>query len=88
MYDAKNNFHVFGGNWQCGHCVRDKFPFSDVNNDDLLDLAGDSLAKKTFLPEFSVDDKLKLLLSHSDRSNWYAHSCESESDQPDNYGQT
>ncbi len=85
LNDPKNSFHSFKGNWQCEICMKDKFPFSEIDDKTLRDLSCDFAAKKgKFSPEFSIDDKLKLLLSYSSKSNWYAHVCDNETDPLDN----
>ena len=54
--------------------MKNKFPFVEIDNDTLFELSDNSLTKKLeFSPEFSIDDKLKILLSHSSESNWYNH---------------
>ena len=66
--------------------MKDKFPFLEIDNDTFADLFDNSLLKKgTFFPEFSIDDKLKLLLSYSSKSNWYAHICEDEVNPHDSF---
>merc|ERR1739848_915545 len=61
IIDPSNSFSAFKGNWQCGKCMRDKFPFFDIVTDELLDLFNDPVANKgKFSPEFTIDDKLKL----------------------------
>ena len=27
------DFHNYQGNWQCGVCIRETFPFADIDND-------------------------------------------------------
>ena len=79
--DPKNSFSAFKGNWQCEKCARDKFPFFDTKTDDLIELFTDPLANKgKFSPEFLINDKLKLLLSASNSSNWHAHICDEDAD--------
>ncbi len=86
LIDPKNTFHSFKGNWQCENCMKDKFPFCEIDNDSLAHIFENSLPKKEkFSPEFSIDDKLKLLLSYSSKSNWYAHVCDNETDPHDNF---
>ena len=82
--DAKNTFHLFRGNWQCITCMRYKFPFTDIDNDSLLELATPTGSQKV-LHEFSIDEKLKLLLSHSSKTNWYAHVSNTETDPHDSF---
>ncbi len=66
--------------------MKDKFPFLEIDNDTFADLFDNSLRKKgTFSPEFSIDDKLKLLLSYFSKSNWYAHICEDEVNPHDSF---
>ena len=78
--DPKNTFHLFKGKWQCKNCIRNKFPFSDIDNNSLLELTGNSLSKNSKnYAEFPIDEKLKLLLSQS-HSNWYAHTTSDEWD--------
>ena len=76
--DAKNTFHMFKGNWQCINCMRYQFPFVDIDNDSLIDLSNPPETKKAILNEYSIDDKLKLLLSYSSKTNWYAHVSNTE----------
>ena len=86
LRDPKNSFHVFKGNWQCENCMKDKFPFIELDNDSLFDLFDDPFSKKKDLStEFSIDEKLKILLSQSSKSNWYAHTCSFEDDPGENH---
>ena len=79
--DCKNTFHLYKGRWQCKNCVKDKFPFSELDNNSLLELAENSLENTKKFSEYSVDDKMKLLLSQSYSSNWYAHITTDDWDQ-------
>ena len=86
LSDPRGTFHTFKGKWQCESCTRDQFPFFDVDDEILTDLSDDPLAQRgKFSPDFSLDDKLKLLLSYSSKSNWYAHVCDTDSDPHDNF---
>ena len=81
LRDPKNSFHTFKGNWQCENCMKDKFPFYELDDNSLSDLLEDpSSNKKDISKEFSIDEKLKLLLSQSSKSNWYAHTSNIEDD--------
>ena len=85
--DPKNSFHTFKGNWQCENCMKDKFPFFELTKNDLFDLIEDpSSNKRDISSEFSIDEKLKLLLSHSSKSNWYAHTSNIEDDPGECHG--
>ena len=83
--DPKNTFHSYKGNWQCHNCMTNKFPFIDVDDSTLTELFCNLPEKRVFSSDFSLDDKLKILLSHSSKSNWYAHTCSNESDPHDNF---
>ncbi len=86
LSDPHTTFHTFKGKWQCACCMKDQFPFYDVDNDTLINLSDDPpIQKAKFSPEFSLDDKLKLLLSYSSKSNWYAHVCDNELDPHDSF---
>ena len=67
--------------------MKNKFPFAEIDDDTLFELSCNSLTRKCeFLPEFSIDEKLKILLSHSSKSNWYDHiSDDHETDPYDNF---
>ena len=41
--DCKNTFHLYKGRWECKNCVKDKFPFSELDNKSLQELAENSL---------------------------------------------
>ena len=72
--DPKRNFHQFRGNWQCSKCMSYQYPFSNVDQNSILELAFNSnirTSEKKFKPEVTIDDKLKLMLSYSKQSPWY-----------------
>ena len=53
------------------------YPFTDIDTKVLSDLTFNSntlTSEKKFQPEISVDEKLKLMLSYSKQSPWYAYS--------------
>ena len=86
IVDPKNSFHLYKGNWECENCMKDKFPFYEIDDHTLLDeFDNQNSLKGRFSSEFSIDEKLKLLLSYSSKSNWYAHIHESDSDPNDNF---
>ena len=76
--DPKITFHLFKGNWKCSKCLKDQFPFTEIDNDTLIDLVDIPEQKTNFSSEYSIDDKLKLLLSCSSKSNWYDHVRDNE----------
>ena len=76
--DPKNSFHTFKGNWQCETCMKNKFPFHDLTDSDFSDLHENPLALTIDISSKSVDEKLKLLLSLNSKSNWYAHTCNTD----------
>ena len=65
--------------------MTNKFPFNDVDDSTFTELFSYHPEEKVFFSEFSLDDKLEILLSHSSKSNWYAHTCNNESDPHDNF---
>ena len=70
------NFHLYRGNWQCQKCMKNNFPFLDLQNKPLQELQfNSSLVErvKKFKPEVTIDEKLKLMLSYSKQSPWYAY---------------
>ena len=74
-------FKHFKGNWQCANCIRDTFPFVDIKNDLLQDLSfnsGEIKQPKKFNPKVKIEDKLKLMLSYSKHSPWYAYTHPNE----------
>ena len=74
-------FHLFRGNWQCKSCTTTNFPFTNIDDDSLQELKFNSIATPTtkkFHPETTVDDKLKLMLSYSKQSPWYAYTHPNE----------
>ena len=78
--NPNNSFHTYKGNWQCETCMKNKFPFYDLADNDLVDLTRTSPPPRDISSEFTVDEKLKLLLSFSSKSNWYAHTCNTDLD--------
>ena len=69
--DPKNTFHLFKGKWQCSKCMKDKFSFHDIDDESVTDLSFTPVnSKKRVLAEFSIDDKLKMLLTFSSKTNW------------------
>ena len=75
------NFHLFRGNWQCQKCMRNNFPFNDLENKPLYELRfNSSLVQKEnkFVPEVTISEKLKLMLSYSKQSPWYAYTHPNE----------
>ena len=80
--DCKNNFHLYKGNWQCKNCYKDKFPFSDLDNKSFIELAATN-RPPIKNREYPIDEKLKLLLSQTHVSNWYAHNSPNKWDHPD-----
>ena len=85
LRDAKNTFHLHKGNWQCDTCMRDKFPFFDMDDNTRIDLYDDISDTKKFSTEFSIDEKLKILLSQSSKHNWYVHNSDLENDPHDSF---
>ena len=70
-------FHVYKGNWQCQQCISSNFPFTIVDNNELYDFlifnSNDNNKPKKFKPVVSIQDRLKLMLSYSKQSPWYAY---------------
>ena len=60
--------------------MKNKFPFYDIENDDLINLTRTYPPPRDVSSEFTVDEKLKLLLSFRSKSNWYAHTCNADLD--------
>ena len=56
--DAKNTFQLFKGNWQCATCMREKYPFFDIDNESLSELSILPTPKNSVLTEYSIDEKL------------------------------
>ena len=75
------NFHLYRGNWQCQNCMKHNFPFMDLQEKPLQELQyNSSLIErvKKFKPEITIDEKLKLMLSYSKQSPWYAYTHPNE----------
>ena len=56
--------------------MKDNFPFLDLQNKPLQELQFNSSLverEKKFKPEVTIDEKLKLMLSYSKQSPWYAY---------------
>ena len=73
--NANRNFHEFRGIWQCENCLSSNFPFTSTDHNTLLEISFNSGSKpnKKFSPEVTIDEKLKLMLSYSKQSPWYAY---------------
>lgn len=82
--DHRNTFHLYKGNWQCKKCHKDKFPFSDLDQSDFINLGAADKPAAPKYSEYSIDEKLKILLSQAHSSNWYAHNTPDKWDHPDN----
>ena len=75
------NFHLYRGNWQCQKCTKNNFPFSELDQSSLQERNFNSSQlekEKKFKPEVSVSEKLKLMLSYSKQSPWYAYTHPNE----------
>ena len=53
--NTKNTFYQYYGNWQCSICAKDKFPFHNLKEGELIDLYYEPKQKLTQ----SVDIRLK-----------------------------
>ena len=74
-------FHLHRGNWQCQKCTKNNFPFSELDQSSLQEMNFNSSQlekEKKFNPEVSVSEKLKLMLSYSKQSPWYAYTHPNE----------
>ena len=74
--NPKRDFHLYQGNWKCNKCMSIQFPFFNVDKDDLLDFSYNTsvpTVEKRFQPEVTIEEKLKLMLSYSKDSPWYAY---------------
>ena len=82
--NPKQTFHLYKGNWKCDTCLAElpiPFTFTDYNT--ILDLtfnSSHSPVVKKFNPEITIEDKLKLMLSYSKQSPWYAYTHPHEED--------
>ena len=80
----KQDFHLCRGNWQCDTCLAElQIPFTFIDQDSLLELTFNSAhtsPEKKFIPEVSIEDKLKLMLSYSKQSPWYTYTHPHEND--------
>ena len=77
------DFHLFRGNWACQKCMNEDYPFTEIDARDLSELQFNSIStpdEKRFKPAVSVDEKLKLMLSYSKQSPWYAYTHPNESE--------
>ena len=75
-------FHIYKGNWQCKICVSNNFPFTEIESKDLIDYlaynSNEEQKTKKFKPIVGIEDKLKLMLSYSKNSPWYAYTHPNE----------
>ena len=75
-------FHEYRGNWQCEKCIYSNIPFTMVDNQDLTELlAYNSIVEekpKKFQPVVNIEEKVKLMLSYSKQSPWYAYTHPNE----------
>ena len=65
--------------------MREEFPFFDIDNESLSELSTLPTPKIAVLTEYSIDEKLKLLLSYSSKTNWYAHFSNTDTDPNDSF---
>ena len=75
--NLKNEFHTYKGKWECLKCIEDKYPFTNLENNNLEELAFNSNITEhnaKFMSQVSIDEKLKLMLSYTKHSNWYLYS--------------
>ena len=80
----KQTFHLYKLNWKCDTCLAElpiPFTFTDYNTllDQTYNSAHSPMIKK-FHPEVIIEDKLKLMLSYSKQSPWYAYTHPYEKD--------
>ena len=78
------DFHLYKGNWKCEKCLTNIFPFTHIDEKLLHELKFNSgllnSPKRKFKPETTVDEKLKLMLSYSKQSPWYAYTHPNDSE--------
>ena len=77
------DFHIHRGNWECQNCMKENYPFTEMETRALSELQFNSVstpAESRFKPVVSVDEKLKLMLSYSKHSPWYAYTHPNESE--------
>ena len=77
------DFHIHRGNWECQNCMKENYPFTEMETRALSELQFNSIstpAENRFKPVVSVDEKLKLMLSYSKHSPWYAYTHPNESE--------
>ena len=75
--DPKRNFHLYRGNWQCSRCMSSQYPFFDIDKNILIEEfthnSNNPTTEQRFKPEVTIEEKLKLMLSYSKQSPWYAY---------------
>ena len=75
--DPKRNFHLYRGNWQCSRCMSSQYPFFDIDKNILIEEfthnSNNPATEQRFKPEVTIEEKLKLMLSYSKQSPWYAY---------------
>ena len=78
------NFHTFKGKWECASCLHEKYPFTQLENEDLNRIAHNSNIKchcSNKLSHVVIDNKLKLLLTQSNQQeSWNAHNLQVENE--------
>ena len=69
-------YHTFKGNWQCSACIKTKFAFTDIDNKNLKENSFNSniLLNRKYKSKITIEEELKLMLSHSKQSNWHSYS--------------
>ena len=89
LKNVNKTFHEQKGNWKCSTCI-DKYthtlasdiPFTLLDQDTLYEMRFNSNLTNNhrFTPDITVQDKLKLMLSYSKNSPWYAYTHPNDSD--------
>ena len=85
--NAKKNFHLFRGKWECNDCMQKKFPFQCVENFILSELSFSSITYNTisFSSKYPIDEKLKAMLNYSQKTPWHSYcNPDSKSQSEDN----
>ena len=78
------NFHIFKGKWECTYCLHEKYPFTEVKNDESNNISYNSSMKyqcNTKVPHVMIDNNLKLLLTQTNqKESWNSYKFDIENE--------
>ena len=82
LRNANNTLHSFKGKWQCPTCIHQQYPFTDSDDKTLQDLSFNSNKDEVchFTSEVPIDEKLKQVLTYSQRTSWHSYTHPSDND--------